>query len=100
MIWDAVQEQAEAGAVATVSYLLFLVITVSLAAKATTGKSGSKPARPTCTPTTPAGIRLDVVDSEFLYKGETIAGRFRVVRVWATQHQKWQLAAVQYTSIS
>lgn len=47
-----------------------------------------------------AGIRVDVVDSECVYKGETIAGRFRVTQVWATRHEKWQLAAVQYTSIS
>jgi hypothetical protein len=47
-----------------------------------------------------AGIRFDVVDSECTYKGETIAGRFRVTQVWVTDHQKWRLAAVQYTSLS
>src|SRR6266536_2191103 len=46
-----------------------------------------------------AGIRFDVVDSECTYKGETITGRFRVTQVWVTDHQKWQLAAVQYTSL-
>lgn len=46
-----------------------------------------------------AGIRFDVVESECTYKGETIAGRFRVTQVWATDHGNWQLAAVQYTSL-
>jgi hypothetical protein len=47
-----------------------------------------------------AGIRLDVVDSECLYKGETHAGRFRVTQVWVTDHDRWQLAAVQYTALT
>ncbi len=46
-----------------------------------------------------AGIRFDVVDSECTYKGETITGRFRVAQVWVTDHDRWQLAAVQYTSV-
>jgi len=46
-----------------------------------------------------AGIRFDVVDSECTYKGETIAGRFRVTQVWVTDHGKWRLAAVQYTPL-
>jgi len=46
-----------------------------------------------------AGIRFDVVDSECSYKGETIAGHFRVTQVWATDRGRWQLAAVQYTSL-
>jgi hypothetical protein len=33
-------------------------------------------------------------------RGETIAGRFRVTQAWVTDHDKWQLAAVQYTSLS
>jgi Domain of unknown function (DUF4440) len=45
------------------------------------------------------GIRFDIVDSECVYKGETHAGRFRVTRVWVTDHGGWELAAVQYTSI-
>jgi hypothetical protein len=45
-----------------------------------------------------AGIRFDVVESECTYKGETITGRFRVTHVWVTQRERWQLAAVQYTS--
>jgi len=47
-----------------------------------------------------AGIRFDLVDSECRYKGETITGRFRVCQVWVTDHQRWQLAAVQYTSLA
>src|SRR6266568_219604 len=47
-----------------------------------------------------AGIRFDVVDSECTCKGETVAGRFRVTQAWVTDHDKWQLAAVQYTSLS
>jgi hypothetical protein len=46
-----------------------------------------------------AGIRFDVVASECAYKGEPIAGRFRVTQVWVTDHARWQLAAVQYTSL-
>jgi Domain of unknown function (DUF4440) len=46
-----------------------------------------------------AGIRFDVVDSECVYKGEAIAGRFRVAQMWVTDHARWQLAAVQYTSL-
>jgi len=45
------------------------------------------------------GIRFDVMESECTYKGETHAGRFRVTQVWVTDHQRWQLAAVQYTSL-
>ncbi len=32
-------------------------------------------------------------------RGETITSRFRVTQVWVTDHGKWQLAAVQYTSL-
>jgi Domain of unknown function (DUF4440) len=46
-----------------------------------------------------AGIRVDIVDSECIYKGETHAGRFRVTQVWVSDHDRWQLAAVQYTSL-
>jgi hypothetical protein len=44
-------------------------------------------------------IRFDIVDSECLYKGETHSGRFRVIQVWVTDHDRWQLAAVQYTAL-
>jgi len=30
---------------------------------------------------------------------ETIAGHFRVIQVWVTDHERWQLAAVQYTAL-
>jgi uncharacterized protein (TIGR02246 family) len=46
-----------------------------------------------------AGVRFDVVDSECTYRGETITGRFRVSHTWVTDDGKWQLAAVQYTSL-
>lgn len=46
------------------------------------------------------GIRFDTVESECVYKGERITGRFRVMQVWVTDQDRWQLAAVQYTSIS
>ena len=46
-----------------------------------------------------AGIRFDVVDSECTYHGETITGRFRVMQVWVTDRERWQLAAVQYTAL-
>jgi hypothetical protein len=46
-----------------------------------------------------AGIRFDVVESECTYKGETIAGHFRVMQVWVTDHERWKLAAVQYTAL-
>jgi len=34
-----------------------------------------------------AGIRFDVAESECLYKGKTIAGRFRVTQVWGHRQQ-------------
>ena len=46
-----------------------------------------------------AVIHCDVMDSECLYQGQTITGRFRVTHVWVTDHQRWQLAAVQYTAL-
>jgi hypothetical protein len=46
-----------------------------------------------------AGIRFDVLESEYTYHGETIAGRFRVTQIWVTNHGNWQLAAVQYTAL-
>jgi hypothetical protein len=45
------------------------------------------------------GIRVDVVASECRYQGQTITGRFRVCQVWALGRQRWQLVAVQYTSV-
>jgi hypothetical protein len=46
-----------------------------------------------------SGIRLDVMESECVYRGETIAGGFRVMQVWVTDRSRWQLAAVQYTAL-
>jgi hypothetical protein len=45
-----------------------------------------------------AGVRFDLVESECLYHGEVITGRFRVSQTWVTTGGRWQLAAVQYTS--
>jgi hypothetical protein len=45
-----------------------------------------------------AGIRFDVVESECVYRGETIRGRFRVMQVWIDRQDRWQLVAMQYTS--
>jgi uncharacterized protein DUF4440 len=47
-----------------------------------------------------AGIRFDVVESECLYNGQTIQGRFRVTQVWFVEQGRWQLVSVQYTSIA
>lgn len=47
-----------------------------------------------------AAVRVDVVDSECRYHGETITGRFRVSQTWVTDNGRWQLAAVQYTSLA
>jgi hypothetical protein len=46
-----------------------------------------------------AGVRIDAVESECAYHGETITGRFRVTQAWMTDHGRWQLAALQYTSL-
>ena len=46
-----------------------------------------------------AVIHCDVIDSECVYQGQTITGRFRVTHVWVTDHQRWQLAAIQYTGL-
>ena len=46
-----------------------------------------------------AVVHCDVMDSECLYQGQTITGRFRVTHVWVTDHHRWQLAAVQYTAL-
>jgi Domain of unknown function (DUF4440) len=45
-----------------------------------------------------AGIRFDLVESECLYHGEEIKGRFRVSQVWASDDSRWQLTSVQYTT--
>ena len=45
-----------------------------------------------------AGARFDLVESECLYHGETIKGRFRVSQLWATDTGRWQLAGIQYTT--
>jgi Domain of unknown function (DUF4440) len=47
-----------------------------------------------------AGVRIDSVESECSYHGETISGRFRVTQSWVTDHGRWQLAAIQYTALS
>jgi hypothetical protein len=47
-----------------------------------------------------AGVRVDTVESECRYHGETITGRFRVTQTWVTDAGRWQLAAIQYTSIT
>jgi hypothetical protein len=46
-----------------------------------------------------AVIHCDVMDSECLYQGQTITGHFQVTHVWVTDHQRWQLASVQYTAL-
>ena len=46
-----------------------------------------------------AGVRIDSVESECTYHGETIKGRFRVTQSWVTDHDRWQLAAIQYTAL-
>jgi hypothetical protein len=45
-------------------------------------------------------IRVDVVDSECRLRGETIAGRFRVMQVWIKNGERWQLTGIQYTGLS
>jgi len=45
-----------------------------------------------------SGIRFDLVESQCLYHGEEINGRFRVSQVWASDDGRWQLAGVQYTT--
>jgi hypothetical protein len=45
-----------------------------------------------------AGLRVELVESECRYQGETIAGRFRVGNTWAMAGGSWKLVAVQYTS--
>ena len=47
---------------------------------------------------TMSGIRFDLVESQCLYRGEEINGRFRVSQVWASDDGRWQLASVQYTT--
>jgi hypothetical protein len=47
-----------------------------------------------------AGVRVDTIESECRYHGETITGRFRVTQTWVTDAGRWQLAAIQYTSIT
>ncbi|MFI5896194.1 nuclear transport factor 2 family protein [Actinoplanes sp. NPDC051513] len=45
-----------------------------------------------------AGVRFDLVESECIYHGETIKGRFRVSQAWASHGGRWQLTSVQYTT--
>jgi hypothetical protein len=45
-------------------------------------------------------VRVDVVDSECLYHGETITGRYRVAQAWVRRDGAWQLASIQYTPIA
>lgn len=46
-----------------------------------------------------AGVRIDSIESECRYHGESIKGRFRVTQSWVTDAGRWQLAAVQYTAL-
>src|SRR4051794_6031961 len=46
-----------------------------------------------------AGLRIDSVESECVYHGETIKGRYRVTQSWVTYDDRWQLAAIQYTAL-
>lgn len=46
------------------------------------------------------GVRIDLVESECRYKGETITGRFRVMQTWATRDGDWQLVGLQYTTVA
>jgi hypothetical protein len=45
-----------------------------------------------------AGLRFDLVESECVYHGETIEGRFRVSQAWVIDAGGWQLASIQYTT--
>jgi hypothetical protein len=46
-----------------------------------------------------AAIRCDVIESACTFRGERIDGLFRVTQAWLTRGGRWQLAAVQYTSL-
>lgn len=63
----------------------------------TSNSSSSRP-ETECRDYDNAGIRFDLINSECRYQGETIRGRFRVAQAWVTDHGRWQLASVQYTS--
>ena len=45
-------------------------------------------------------IRSDLQRSECRYRGELIAGLYRVLNVWVNSPAGWRLAAVQYTAVS
>lgn len=45
-------------------------------------------------------VRCDLQRSECLFKGETIAGLFRVLSVWKRSSTGWRLVAIQYTSVA
>lgn len=46
----------------------------------------------------PTAVRLDLQDSECLFKGEPISGAFRVLSVWRDEEPGWRLTLIQYTS--
>ncbi|HET8666217.1 MAG TPA: nuclear transport factor 2 family protein [Nocardioides sp.] len=45
-------------------------------------------------------VRCDLQRSECLFRGETITGLFRVLNVWARDHDAWQLVGIQYTAVA
>jgi hypothetical protein len=44
--------------------------------------------------------RLDLQRSECLFNGEHISGLFRVLSVWRSEPDGWQLRLIQYTAVS
>lgn len=46
----------------------------------------------------PTAVRLDLQESECLFKGERISGAFRVLSVWRDKEPGWQLTLIQYTA--
>jgi hypothetical protein len=47
-----------------------------------------------------AGVRVDVMESRCVYRGEDISGTFRVGQMWSMSGGRWRLVALQYTSLS
>jgi hypothetical protein len=45
-------------------------------------------------------VRWDLQRSECLFRGEPIAGLFRVLSAWRRGRGGWQLVAIQYTAVS
>jgi hypothetical protein len=46
----------------------------------------------------PTAVRLDLQESECLFRGEPISGFFRVLSVWRDLEPGWQLTLIQYTA--